>query len=94
MQKLLIGLVFSILECSSLLGEGSFVARAEDIASGTEDDFISGMEQLHKREQEFNQKLQEHLEGVVATSICFSLLLVNKKKSLICLNGKLMTPCP
>ena len=79
MQKLLIGLVFSILECSSLLGEGSFVARAEDIASGTEDDFISGMEQLHKREQEFNQKLQEHLEGMVTTSICFSLLLVNKK---------------
>jgi len=66
MQKLLIGLVFSILECSSLLGEGSFVARAEDIASGTEDDFISGMEQLHKREQEFNQKLQEHLEDIDA----------------------------
>jgi len=64
MQKLLIGLVFSILECSSLLGEGSFVARAEDIASGTEDDFISGMEQLHKREQEFNQKLQEHLDDI------------------------------
>ena len=80
MQKLLIGLVFSILECSSLLGEGSFVARAEDIASGTQDDFISGMELLHKREQEFNQKLQEHLEGVVTTSICSSLLFKSKKK--------------
>ena len=76
MQKLLIGLVFSILECSSLLGEGSVVARAEDITGGTEDDFISGMEQLHKREQEFNQKLQEHLAGVAINSICFSFLFL------------------
>ena len=72
MQKLLIGLVFSIVECSSLLGEGSIVARAEDIAGTNEDDFISGMEQLHKREQEFNQKLQEHLAGEVTNTIYFS----------------------